>query len=216
MIFIVCSKCLRNIIIQKCVETKVIMGANIIAESKTVIMDTRNIDEYTLSAARENRDAINHSIIAKQLERWVTTSTHLSSKFGVSHMRICEICRRYKICTLQKIHYTLSMLRAKGNIIVKFTLIMQQCETLSKPFTIVLYRTWLIEYPNKFKPSLRKINTELTFHYTLVFFLAISFSILLQEVDPKEILLGETILRQRQGEWEPSPRSRLHCGRKEP
>lgn len=68
MIFIVCSKCLRNIIIQKCVETKVIMGANVIAESKTVIMDTRDIDEYTLSAARENRDAINHSIIAKQLE----------------------------------------------------------------------------------------------------------------------------------------------------
>lgn len=91
MIFNVCSKCLRNIIIQKCVETKVIMGANVIAESKTVIMDTRDIDEYTLSAARENRDAINHSIIAKQLEGWVTTSAHLSSKFGVSHMRICEI-----------------------------------------------------------------------------------------------------------------------------
>lgn len=45
------------------------MDANIIVESRTVIMDTRDIDEYALSAARENRDAINHSIIAKQYER---------------------------------------------------------------------------------------------------------------------------------------------------
>jgi len=44
------------------------MGVNIIAESRTVIMDTRDIDEYALSAPRENRDAINHSIIAKQRE----------------------------------------------------------------------------------------------------------------------------------------------------
>jgi len=63
--------------------------------------------------------------------------------------------------------------------------------------------TWLIEYLKKYrtlKQSWRKINTELTFHYNLVFFFAISLSMLLQQVDPEEILLGETILCQCQGE----------------
>jgi len=77
------------------------MGANIIAESRTVIMDTRDIDEYALSAPRENRDAINHSIIAKQREGGAAaTSTHLSSKFARSYTRAPEICEGCKICTM--------------------------------------------------------------------------------------------------------------------
>lgn len=35
---------------------------------------------------------------------------------------------------------------------------------------------------------------------------------LLQEVDPEEILLGETILRQRQGEWESEAGSESGAG----
>jgi len=98
------------------------MGANIIAESRTVIMDTRDIDEYALSAPRENRDAINHSIIAKQREGGAATGTHLSSKFTRSHTRVRETCEGYKICikcTMHAADLSKDRKRQKRNVSVR-------------------------------------------------------------------------------------------------